>query len=156
MVRRKRRIVVLLLLLLALAAGAIQLDRTQLWEDGQVHAGWRLQHHVLLDRCRLLDRDQATRAHGWGDDCAAAFARIKREAALVPASRHLVLLLHGMGRSTFIFRGMEAALREAGYDAVAISYPSLTKDIAGHADQLAVELRWPATRIGQAPPLAAP
>jgi pimeloyl-ACP methyl ester carboxylesterase len=140
MVRRNRRVIVLLVSLLALAALAVQLNRTQLWQDGQVHAGWRLQHHVLIDSCRLLDRDQATRARGWGDDCAAAFQRIKREGALAPASRHLVLLLHGMGRSTFIFRDMEAALREAGYDAVAISYPSLTKDIAGHADQLAALL----------------
>lgn len=140
MTRRKRGIVVLVVSLMALAALTIQLNRTQLWEDGQVHAGWRVQHHVLLDNCRLLDRDQVTRVSGWEGDCAAAFERIKREEALAPKSRHLVLLLHGMGRSTFIFRDMEAALREAGYDAVAISYPSLTKDIAGHADQLEVLL----------------
>lgn len=136
MIRRKRRFLVLLVSLLALAIGALQLNRTQLWEDTLVHAGWRVQHHVLVDRCRLLDRDQTTRASGWGGDCAAAFERIKLDEALAPESHHLVLLLHGMGRSTFIFRDMEAALHEAGYEAVAISYPSLTKDIAGHADQL--------------------
>jgi hypothetical protein len=35
-----------------------------------------------------------------------------------------------------VFRKMERALRAAGYEAVAISYPSLTKDIEGHAAQL--------------------
>ncbi len=136
MTRTARRRIALLASLLALAALAVQLNRTQLWEDAQLHAGWRLQHHVLLGSCRLLDRDQVTRARGRGDDCAAAFERIRREEALAAESRHLVLLLHGMGRSTFIFRDMEAALRVAGYEAVAISYPSLTKGIAGHADQL--------------------
>lgn len=136
MTRRNRRFVALLVVLLALVAGAVQLNRTQLWEDTEIHAGWRVQHHVLVDRCRLLDRDQATRMHGWSDDCAAAFKHSKQKESLAPESRHLVLMLHGMGRSTFIFRDMAAALREAGYDAVAISYPSLTKGIAGHADHL--------------------
>jgi hypothetical protein len=99
MTRTARRRIALLASLLALAALAVQLNRTQLWEDAQLHAGWRLQHHVLLGSCRLLDRDQVTRARGRGDDCAAAFERIRREEALAAESRHLVLLLHGMGRS---------------------------------------------------------
>lgn len=136
MTRRNRCIVVLLLSFLAVVAGAVQLNRTQLWEDTEIRAGWRLQHHVLFDGCRLLDRERATRARGLGDDCAMAFERFEKEGALVPESRQLVMLLHGMGRSTYIFRDMEAALREAGYEAVAVSYPSLTKGIAGHADQL--------------------
>jgi len=132
----RRRKIVLAALLLGLAAAAFQLNRTQLWEDREVHAGWRVQHHVLLDSCRLRDRDQAIQARGRGDDCRVALDRLKREQGLAPEGRHLVLLLHGMGRSTFLFRDMEAALRDAGYEAVAISYPSLTKDIGGHADQL--------------------
>lgn len=121
---------------LGLAALAFQMNRTQLWEDRAVNAGWRVQQHVLLDSCRLRDRDQTIRMRGTAGDCAAELDRLKREEKLVPQGRHLVLLVHGMGRSTFLFRGMEASLRKAGYEAVAISYPSLTKDIAGHADQM--------------------
>ncbi len=130
----RRRI--LLLLLAALAVGAVQLNRTQLWEDRQVYAAWRLQQHVVLHNCRLLDAARATRASGWGDDCAVALARAKRDERLSPPSSHLVVLLHGMGRSPWLFNDMERALRAAGYDAVAISYPSLTKGIAGHAGQV--------------------
>ncbi|MGF1631003.1 MAG: esterase/lipase family protein [Kiloniellaceae bacterium] len=134
-----RRLALALAVLMLVACG-VQLNRTQLWEDRQIHAGWRLQQHIVLHSCRLLDRGQAVRARGWGDDCAGALAAARREQGLAPASGHLVLLLHGMGRSTFLFRDMERELRAAGYEAVAISYPSLTKDIAGHADQLTVLL----------------
>ncbi len=132
---RRRRIVALFCVVGFLAL-AVQMNRTQLWEDKQVYAGWRVQQHVVLGACRLLDRQQSTRSVGWAGDCVAALDRAKHEEGLRPVSRHLVLLLHGMGRSTFVFHDMEQALRAAGYEAVAISYPSLTKGIAGHADQI--------------------
>ena len=136
--RRKtvRHRVLAVLTLVALASLGVQLNRTQLWEDRQVYAGWRVQQHVVLGSCRLLDREDATRARGRGGDCAAALEAVKRDEGLAPSGRHLVLLLHGMGRSTFLFRDMHRDLRAAGYDAVAVSYPSLTRDIAGHADQV--------------------
>ncbi|WP_340115450.1 alpha/beta fold hydrolase [Pelagibius sp. 7325] len=136
-----RRRAVLLLGLAALLVLAIQLNRTQLWEDRQVYAGWRVQQHVVLGNCRLLDREDRTRARGWNDACAGALEEAKRRERLAPRSRHLVLLLHGMGRSTYLFRDMQHDLRAAGYEAVAISYPSLTRDIAGHADQVEALLR---------------
>jgi len=136
-----RRRAWLLLGLAALLVLGIQLNRTQLWEDRQIYAGWRVQHHVVLGNCRLLDREDRSRANGRGGVCAAALEEAKRRQDLVPQSRHLVLLLHGMGRSTHLFRDMQRDLRAAGYEAVAVSYPSLTRDIAGHADQIEALLR---------------
>lgn len=124
------------LLLAGLVVLGVQVNRTQLWEDERVYAGWRLQEHILTGRCRLLDRENETRAVGSGADCAAVLAKVRSNEAVRPASDHLVLMLHGLGRSPRLFRDMEAALREAGYDAVAISYPSLTKNVAGHAEHL--------------------
>ncbi|WP_193367662.1 alpha/beta fold hydrolase [Pelagibius marinus] len=135
-VKLTRRRFLLLLILAALIAGAVQLNRTQLWEDRQVYAGWRVQRHVILPTCRLLDDQHKTREHGLFGACAAALEAARREEGLAPVSTHLVILLHGMGRSPFLFRDMERALRAAGFDAVAVSYPSLTRDIAGHADQI--------------------
>lgn len=134
--RKIRRRILAVLALAALAALGFQLNRTQLWEDHQVYAGWRVQQHVILGSCRLLDDENATRARGRRGDCSAALQAARREAGIAPAGRHLVILVHGMGRSTFLFRDMQSALRAAGYEAVAISYPSLTRDIAGHADQI--------------------
>ncbi|MEO3428616.1 alpha/beta fold hydrolase [Pelagibius sp. CAU 1746] len=135
-VKLTRRRVLLLLTLATLIAGAVQLNRTQLWEDSQVYAGWRVQHHVMLPTCRLLDDEQRVREHGLFSACFDALQRFKRTERLAPRSPHLVILLHGMGRSPALFRAMERDLRAAGFDAVAVSYPSLTKDIAGHADQV--------------------
>jgi len=136
MSRKARRRVLAALAVAALVALGFQLNRTQLWEDRQIYAGWRVQHHVILGICRLLDQENATRARGRGGDCADALEAAQREAGLTPTGRHLVIMVHGMGRSTFLFRDMQSALRTAGYDAVAISYPSLTRDITGHADQI--------------------
>ncbi len=118
------------------AALVVQVNRAQLWADEVIHAGWRVQTHVLIDHCRLLDRDGRARARGRGGHCAEALARARAEEKLQPASDHLVLLLHGLGRSPIVFAKMEPALRAAGYEAVAISYPSLTRDIQDHAAQL--------------------
>ncbi len=118
------------------AALVAQANRAQLWADEVIHAGWRVQTHVLIDHCRLLDRDGRARARGRGAHCAEALDRARAEQGLQPASDHLVLLLHGLGRSPVVFAKMEPALRAAGYEAVAISYPSLTRDIQDHAAQL--------------------
>ena len=118
------------------AALAAQANRAQFWADQAIHAGWRIQTHVLGGHCRLLDREGRARARGRGGHCAEALARARAEEGLRPAGDHLVLLLHGLGRSPVVFAKMEPALRAAGYEAVAISYPSLTRDIEGHAAQL--------------------
>lgn len=136
-----RRRLVLLVTLIALVALGVQMNRTQLWEDRALYAGWRVQHHVVLPSCRLLDREDGVRARGWGDSCLQALKTAKEQTGLAPRSRRLVLLLHGMGRSTHLFQDMRRDLRAAGYEAVAVSYPSLTKDIAGHADQIEALLR---------------
>ena len=61
-------LLVALALMAALAIGA-QVDRTQLWEDREVYAGWRVQHHVLSGSCRLLDREQALRMSARRGEC---------------------------------------------------------------------------------------
>lgn len=130
-----RRRIVALLSFIGLAALVVQLDRTQLWADREVYAGWQVQQHVFFGACRLVDPERDTQLRGWGGECSAALALRKAEIP-VPVGRHLVLLLHGMGRSPYLFRDMEQVLRQAGYQAVAISYPSLTDNIAGHAAQV--------------------
>ncbi len=132
----RRRVLVTLLLVAGLVALAVQMNRTQLWADREVYAGWRVQQHVLLGHCRLLDLEQTVRDFGWGEACSAALQAARRDAGLAPQGPHLVLLLHGMGRSPFLFRAMARDLRAAGFEAVAISYPSLTDDIAAHASQI--------------------
>ena len=134
--KRMTRGLILMACTIAVALLGWQLNRTQLWEDQKIYAGWRAQAHVWTGHCRLLDDTDRVRRRGWAGDCLAILDQIKLAKALEPRSRHLVLLLHGLGRSPWIFKPMEQALRAAGYEAVAIAYPSLTKDVGGHAAHL--------------------
>ncbi len=138
--RKKIGVIALCCALAGLVLLGLQLNRTQLWEERGAYAGWHVQAHILTGRCRLLDRDGAVRASGIQDACSAALARARADQGLAPVSDHLVVLLHGMGRSPWIFKKMESALRQAGYETVAVAYPSLTKDLEGHADHLQVLL----------------
>lgn len=132
--RRKRLLLVLPLVVFFLAFG--QFGCRQYWEDQAVYAGWQVQEHVPTGFCRLLDRSGAQRASGRGDSCHDALKNVRAETSLRPSSDHLVILIHGLGRTPVMFRPMEAALRGAGYETVAISYPSLSKEVGDHAAQL--------------------
>ena len=110
----------------------------QLWADVYLYAGWRIQEHVVTGHARLLD--PADRCRTWGRlrRCHDALRDIRRSGFRVaPAGRHLVLLLHGLGRTRGSFAGLAAALGAAGYAVAALSYPSTRRGIAGHADRLA-------------------
>ncbi len=140
MTRRGKRRIALLLALAAVVALGFQLDRTQLWEGRAAYAGWQVRSHVLGGWCELADPEGAVRHRGSGAGCAAELARLKKDKGLKPVSGHLVVLLHGMGRSPRLFAEMAPALRAAGYETLALAYPSLTRDIEGHARHLTAVL----------------
>ncbi len=137
---RRHLSIVLPIVLIALAALAVQLDRTQLWEGRTAYAGWQVRAHVIGGWCQLVDPAGAVRHFGDGAECAAELQRLRADEGLRPESGHVVVLLHGMGRSPRLFATMEPALREAGYETIALAYPSLTRDIAGHARHLTAVL----------------
>lgn len=112
----------------------------QLWRDTALFAGWRIQVHASVGVNRLLD--PRNRMLAWGSDkaCRDRLDNLRLQRGIEPASDHLVLLLHGIARSTGTFRHLQAALREMGYDAAAISYPSTRATLDTHADGLATLL----------------
>lgn len=109
----------------------------QLWADAFVHAGWRIQQNVLTGHYRLLDRRDLRRAWGSYDDCYRVFDHLRGQQRLAPPSRHLVLVLHGILGFKQSVSDLEAGLRAAGFDAVAVNYPSTRRTVAQHAEQLA-------------------
>ena len=109
----------------------------QLWADAFVHSGWRIQQHVLTGHYRLLDRRDRRRAWGSYDDCYRVFDHLRAQQRLAPSSRHLVLVLHGILGFKQSVSDLEAGLRAAGFDAVAVNYPSTRRTVAQHAEQLA-------------------
>ncbi len=135
------------LLLTAMAAHATEeapwnlptptLGGKQLWRDSHVFAGWRIQENVLTGHFRLLDPEDIRRAWGTYAQCRERLDDLKRSQGIQAPSRHLVLLVHGILRSTGTFSALEKALIGAGLDAVAISYPSSRSTIEEHAEELA-------------------
>jgi len=113
------------------------LGGTQLWRDAHVFAGWRIQENGLTGHFRLLDTEDTRRAWGTYAQVKERLDDLRRIENIHPPSKHLVLLVHGILRSTGTFSALEKALIEAGFDAVAISYPSTRSTIEEHADGLA-------------------
>ena len=110
---------------------------TQLWRDSHVFAGWRIQENVLTGYYRLLDPEDIRRAWGSYPQVKARLDALKKIENIHQPSKHLVLLVHGILRSTGTFSELEKALIDAGFDAVAISYPSTRSSIEEHAEGLA-------------------
>ena len=110
---------------------------TQLWRDAHVFAGWRIQENVLTGHFRLLDSEDIRRAWGSYTQCKERLDDLKRIEDIQPPGKHLVLLVHGILRSTGTFTALEKALIGTGFDAVAISYPSSRGTIEEHAEGLA-------------------
>jgi hypothetical protein len=108
----------------------------QLWRDSHVFAGWRIQENVLTGHFRLLDPGDIR--HAWGSyaQCRERLDDLKRSQGIQAPSKHLVLLIHGILRSTGTFAALEKALIGTGFDAVAISYPSSRGTIEEHAEGL--------------------
>lgn len=118
------------------AVPAVPVGALQRWSDAYVHAGWRIQTHAVHGQCQLLDPADRRRAEGSYEVCKSAFERIRAGENIVPPSKHVVLLVHGIARSGRTFSRMKEALFEAGFDAAAISYASTRGTLEGHAETL--------------------
>jgi pimeloyl-ACP methyl ester carboxylesterase len=108
----------------------------QFWADVFLYADWRLQEHVWTGHVRLLDPGDVRRCWGTYEQCREVFEKLRRDQAIAPASDRLVFLIHGLGRAKESFVGLETALRNAGYQASSVNYPSTRRGLTAHADQL--------------------
>lgn len=111
---------------------------TQMWADEKLRGGWRIQRHVWTGHHRLLDEQNVR--HAWGS-YANCLTKLTERKVAAPQNRHLVLLVHGIGRGPATFGNLPDKLRKAGLEARAISYPSTRGSIEDHAAQLERLLR---------------
>jgi hypothetical protein len=119
----------------------------QFWSDRRWHGGWRIQENVLTGHYRLLDPGDRRQAWGAFDACVAELERLAPApgtAANADTDRHhhLVVLLHGMGRSRRALGRMQEALEARGWPVASISYPSTRRSIAEHGSRLAELLEY--------------
>jgi len=113
------------------------LGGTQVWQDTYIYAQWRIQKNIVTGHSRLLNPDNVRKAWGSYNACKNKFDQLRKASSIRPASRHTVILLHGIARSTGTFSEMKLALTANGYDAAVISYPSTRRTIEDHAGALA-------------------
>jgi len=108
----------------------------QFWSDVHHLAGWRIQRHVWTQRHRLLDQNNVRRA--WGDEahCREVLDGWQKRLGLQPQSDHLVILLHGIGRSTGTFSRLVGPLKQEGYEVANVSYASTRRPLEAHAETL--------------------
>lgn len=107
----------------------IQGAGTQLWADVRWRDRWRIQSHSKLPVSRLLDPSGEVRLRGSLIDCERALDRLC-PAATKP--EHLVVLLHGLGRTRYSMRRLDRALA-AGVTTARLDYPSTRGTIEEHA-----------------------
>ncbi len=112
------------------------LGGVQFWGDVFWYAGWRIQENVYTGHFRLLDPDDRRAAWGTWEACRTEFENVRSRRKLRLDSDHLVVLLHGLGRSRTAMEAMRTSLEDAGFAVAAVGYPSTRQSISEHAEGL--------------------
>lgn len=112
------------------------LGGAQLWSDVRWREGWRVQRHVLSRWHRLLDPHDHAHALGTEQACERAL-----DARVSPRHHeHLVVVLHGLGRSRRSMRPMVRALEATGHDVAWLDYASTRQTLREHGRAVATLL----------------
>lgn len=112
----------------------IQGSGTQLWADVRWRDGWRVQSHSTFSFSRLLDPSGQVRRRGTLADCEAGLDRLCPEGE---RPEHLVVILHGLGRTRYSMRRIDTALTDTGASTARLDYPSTRRTIQQHARTVA-------------------
>lgn len=108
----------------------------QFWGDIYYCRGWRIQHNVLTGHCRLLDPDDVRQAWGSESACRSEWERIRLAKGIEPDSGKVVVLVHGIIRSSKSFSRMRGMLKRSGYSVIGFDYPSTQVTIHDSAEYL--------------------
>lgn len=110
---------------------------TQLWADARWRDGWRLQSRWNAGTHRLLDPAGRIVCRGSLSKCEEALD----DACPSPVpAEHLVVLLHGLGRTRRSLARLDRALVHAGFTTARLDYPSTRRTIQEHAATIAALL----------------
>ncbi|MGB5695533.1 MAG: hypothetical protein WBM46_07780 [Polyangiales bacterium] len=107
---------------------------TQLWADIRWRDGWRVQRRWNAKRTRLLDPAGRVVCRGSLRKCEGALERAR---PFPQPADHLVVLLHGLGRTRRSLVRLDRALVEAGFATARLDYPSTRGPIEEHAAAVA-------------------
>jgi len=108
----------------------------QFWGDICYLRGWRIQHHILTGHHRLISPDDVR--HAWGTEaaCRTELERVRDEQTLTHDTGKVVIVVHGIIRSSKSFSRMRVALEQDGYTVIGFDYPSTQVTIHESAEYL--------------------
>lgn len=100
------------------------------WGDVHFLRGYRIQQNVFTGHFRLLDPSDRRCASGTLDECRTALERIAREKHLSPETGHVVICLHGIGRSSKSMNPVIQSLAAQQVTAIPFDYPGNRSSLA--------------------------
>ena len=117
--------------------GPRTLGGAQLWNDVRAWRGYRVQSFALSpSHHRLLSPHDLALASGSREVCIAAYQALLPSLPQEP-ERELVVLLHGLGRTSRSLATLRRHLSRAGYATLALDYASTRDEVAQHAAHVA-------------------
>ena len=108
----------------------------QFWTDLQNVSGWRIQQNSETGHCRLIDPKLVRRAWGNFAHCQQSLEEQIQTGKVIRPSGQVVILLHGLVRTSNSMDVMEKHLQEQGYSTVNFGYASSRKPVSDHAKAL--------------------
>ncbi len=113
----------------------------QFWTDFVIRGGWRVQRNEVTGHYRLLDDSNVRQ--GWGN-YAFCLQELDRRMPTDPRAvehQHVVVLLHGLGRTRRCWDALALRLEHEGYCVVSFGYASTRGTLSDHAHALDHVLR---------------
>jgi len=104
--------------------GTKTLGGRQFWGDRFFWRGWKIQQNVVTGHHRLIDKQDFRFASGSFDDCHAKLKKIQKTQRLQPMTGTVVVLIHGIVRSSKSFATMTDNLQRSGMQVVPFDYAS--------------------------------
>ena len=105
----------------------------QFWTDLQNVSGWRIQQNSETGHCRLIDPKLVRRAWGNLAHCQQSLQQRIQTGKVVQPSGQVVILLHGLVRTSNSMNVMEKHLQGQGFTTVNFGYASSRKPVSEHA-----------------------
>ncbi len=116
--------------------GMMTLGGRQFWGDVFFLRGYRIQQNVFTGHHRLLDANDRRYASGTLEQCHATLKAIREAKGLQPDSGHVVIFLHGLGRSSKSLSPIMKGLKDKSLTPVPFEYPSTRVSLADCAAYL--------------------
>ena len=108
----------------------------QFWTDIRIQGGWRIQQNSETGHFRLLDSVNVRKTWGSQGDCEHTLNQRIANGEVQPYRGKVVILLHGLIRSSESMAPLAESLRQRGFATINFRYASSRSSLQNHAAAL--------------------